>query len=321
MKNIIKEFFPVFCCPVCYRDLQSNDENFTCLNIDCGIVYPIIDDVPVLLNEQKSIFTIDSFTKKEETTFILNSNSKRIINKFIPSINGNYVSGAKLKSFKDLIIKKIENPKILIIGSGFESHGIKDNFINSKNICVLDTDVSLSPNVDVICDGHSLPFKNKSFDAVILQAVLEHVIDPYKCVDEVKRVLKNKGLVYAETPFMQQLHQAPFDFTRFTFLGHRWLFRSFSHIDSGVVCGPGMALAWSLRGLFSNIVKNSTLSKILSKITHICFFWLKYFDYFIVKRKSRGFDSASSNFFVGELNQIDISFAELVNYYNQENIN
>ena len=321
MKNKIKDFLTNLCCPVCYSNLESNDENFTCCNIDCRIVYPVIDDVPVLLNEAKSIFSIDSFTKKEQTTFISNTHEKRIINKYIPSINGNYVSAVKLKSFKNLLLNKSKNSKILIIGSGFESQGINNNFMHSNNFQVLETDVSFSSNVDVICDGHCLPFKDKSFDAVILQAVLEHVIDPYKCVDEVKRVLKNNGLVYAETPFMQQLHQAPFDFTRFTFLGHRWLFRSFSHIDSGVVCGPGMALAWSIRGLFSNIVKNRTFSKILSKIAHICFFWLKYLDYFIVKRKSGGFDSASSIFFIGELNQIDINFAELVNYYNQENIN
>ena len=51
--------------------------------------------------------------------------------------------------------------------------------------------------------------------------------------------------MYAETPFMQQVCVARFDFTRFTHLGHRRLFRWFDEVRSGPVCGPGMALAWS----------------------------------------------------------------------------
>ncbi len=84
---------------------------------------------------------------------------------------------------------------------------------------------------------------DESFDGVICQAVLEHVLDPYRCVEEIHRVLRPNGLVYAETPFMQQVHGGTHDFTRFTHLGHRRLFRKFAEVDSGVVCGPGMALA------------------------------------------------------------------------------
>ncbi|MBJ11471.1 MAG: methyltransferase type 11 [Candidatus Marinimicrobia bacterium] len=324
MKNL-KQFVDVLCCPVCYSELEFNRHNYICSNSSCQIYYPIVDEIPILLNEKKSIFTIDSFVQKKQTTFISNSKGKvklkKLINKIIPSINGNYVSYEKLKSFKKIINDEISNPKILIIGSGFESQGIKNNFSKSQNMLILDTDVSFSSNIDVICDAHCLPFSNESFDAVILQAVLEHVIDPYNCVNEVKRVLKRDGFVYAETPFMQQLHQAPFDFTRFTFLGHRWLFRGFIHIDSGVVCGPGMALAWSIRGLIKNMVKNRILSRIFTIITHLCFFWLKYIDYIIVKRKSAALDSASSLFFIGRLNQIDMTFNELINYYNEENLN
>ena len=55
-------------------------------------------------------------------------------------------------------------------------------------------------------------------------------------------VYKDDGLVYADTPFMQQVHMGRYDFTRFTYLGHRRLFRKFEEIDSGAVSGPAMAL-------------------------------------------------------------------------------
>ena len=37
---------------------------------------------------------------------------------------------------------------------------------------------------------------------MLVQAGLEHVRDPWQVVAEIHRVLKDDGLVYAETPFM-----------------------------------------------------------------------------------------------------------------------
>ena len=114
-------------------------------------------------------------------------------------------------------------------------------FIEENLACRLAGSQVICMIMIVICDAHDLPFKEKSFDAIICQAVLEHVADPYRCVEEMFRVLKPKKFIYVETPFMQQVHMAPYDFTRFTYLGHRRLFRRFKEIDSGIACGPGMS--------------------------------------------------------------------------------
>ena len=63
-------------------------------------------------------------------------------------------------------------------------------------------------------------------DAVVIQAVLEHVLDPDQVVREIHRVLRPGGLIYAETPFLQQVHAGPYDFTRYTASGRRAVFRS-----------------------------------------------------------------------------------------------
>ena len=64
---------------------------------------------------------------------------------------------------------------------------------------------------------------------------------------ELANKYKSDREAYTEkkTPFIQQVHMKEFDFTRFTYLGHRRLFRQFNLIESGPCCGPGMALAWS----------------------------------------------------------------------------
>ena len=91
-----------------------------------------------------------------------------------------------------------------------------DPVVNNPAIELVETDVSFGPRTALICDAHNIPFAEGSFDGVVAQAVLEHVLDPYSCVAEIYRVLKPAGLVYVETPFMQQVHMGRYDFTRFT---------------------------------------------------------------------------------------------------------
>src|SRR6202012_1790690 len=119
--------------------------------------------------------------------------------------------------------------------------------------------------------GHRLLLADQSVDGVWIQAVLEHVLDPQQVVAEIHRVLRPSGLVYAETPFMQQVHEGPYDFTRFTQSGHRWLFRHFEQIDAGAVTGAGTAAIWSLRYLIRALEWERTGLA-------LPFFWLRLLD-------------------------------------------
>ena len=60
-------------------------------------------------------------------------------------------------------------------------------------------------------------FRFGFLDCVIVQAVLEHVIQPFVCVGEIERVLCDGGYIYCETPGFQQVHGRQYDFHRFTF--------------------------------------------------------------------------------------------------------
>ena len=55
---------------------------------------------------------------------------------------------------------------------------------------VLNLEIAPVPTTDVVGDGHALPFTDGCLDAVIVEAVLEHVQDPVGMVDEIRRVLK-----------------------------------------------------------------------------------------------------------------------------------
>ena len=116
-------------------------------------------------------------------------------------------------------------------------------------------------------------------------------------------------MVYADTPFMQQVHEGAYDFTRFTDSGHRYLFRDFERIDSGLVAGAGTALLWSIR----YFVRALTRSPRFGELVGLCFFWLEHLDPILDYRYS--LDAASSVFFVGRKAAAPISPPEAVDYY------
>jgi SAM-dependent methyltransferase len=137
-------------------------------------------------------------------------------------------------------------PRVLVVGSG----GLR---LGGPADLVVQTDVAFAPHVDAIADAHDLPFPADSFDLVVAVAVLEHVADPQRCVAEFHRVLARGGFVHAVTPFLQPVHMGAYDFTRFTPIGHRRLFRDFDEIAAGVAMGSGSVAAWTLRGLLLSV--------------------------------------------------------------------
>jgi SAM-dependent methyltransferase len=173
-------------------------------------------------------------------------------------------------------------------------------------------DVYVSPYTRLVADGHHLPFRDAVFDGVWIQAVLEHVLEPQRVVDEVYRVLKPGSLVYDSVPFIQQVHEKAYDFTRFTMNGHRWLFRRFEQIDAGSVGGAGTAAIWSLRYLWRALGIGDKGSMLLT----LPFFWLHCLDR-ITQRKPNT-DAASGTYFFGIKSNESLNCKDMVAYYESQ---
>jgi len=141
--------------------------------------------------------------------------------------------------------------------------------------------------------------------------VLEHVVEPVKVVDEIVRVLKDQGLGYAETPFMQQVHEGAYDFTRFTVLGHRYLFRKFAAIEIGGIKGPELVLAWSIRYFFWSISRSRALGRLVGLLAGLV---LRPFEALMSKESL--YDASSGVFFLGyKSSDVRLSHKDLVALY------
>jgi SAM-dependent methyltransferase len=71
--------------------------------------------------------------------------------------------------------------------------------------------------VDVECDlTQRLPFDDAQFDTVILSDVLEHLPEPARTWQEMRRILTTGGKVLMNVPFLYGLHEQPHDYFRYT---------------------------------------------------------------------------------------------------------
>lgn len=280
------------CCPICKNPITAE---YYCEQ--CRIKFPAIKNIPILINEKNSIFSLDDYNEDSAYSFFGKEGKLSGLRKLIPNIGINYAAQENYELLSTLLLTKTPKPKVLIIGGGVPGKGM-NHFLNNPDINFTHTDVSFTSFTQIICDCHDLPFSTSTFDGVIVQAVLEHVIDPHQCVEEIHRVLSDDGFVYAETPFMQQVHGGAYDFTRYTWLGHRRLFRKFEEIKSGTCGGPGMALAWSWAYFFRSFTTNPKIASVLKLFSTFTSFYWKYFDLFL-KKKSNTLDAASGNYFIG----------------------
>jgi SAM-dependent methyltransferase len=302
-------------CPRCAAPLRDIDVQPFCSNLSCEYSrsgFPRAGDQPVLIDFPTSIFGRAMY-RGGNGSVLHRDLSRRSIGSRLHhfTFGGNWVAQSNCARFIELLKQESERPIVLVIGGGVIGAGA-DELYRDPSIDLIGTDVYASPHTKLVADAHRLPFQDGVFDGVWVQAVLEHVLEPATVVEEIHRVLRRRGLVYAETPFMQQVHERAYDFSRFTRSGHRWLFRRFSEVSAGRVGGPGVALIWSIRYFARALGAGDKLSRLIS----LPFFWIRFFD--PLTRGRAASDAASGFFFLGRRAEQPIDAHTMPGYYDAQ---
>ncbi len=306
MKNI-----SIKCLCSSEAGLVELEDGYVCSSKDCFHSskenrFRKIDGIPVLISEIVCDTVCDpgrinSYVKRPLKKY---SWLKKIIVGQSKTTKGN------CREFFTRIKEMSQNPKVLVVGSGETGSGT-DLLWKDPSIEIHGVDIYASNTVDIVCDAHYLPLTDNQYDGVWIQAVLEHVVEPNKVVNEITRVLKSDGIVYSETPFMQQVHEGAYDFTRYTVLGHRFLFRDFSLIRMGGNKGPEVVLAWAIRYFVWSVTRSRKLGRIAGLFSGVL---LRPFGGLVSTGSM--YDASSGVYFMGYKNSKNkLSHKELISLY------
>jgi len=260
--SMAAELIGLLRCPTCASRLDRID--------GCDVCGPFLfsSGQPILVDFERSILDRDAFIAAEGSSPVPRHTS-RIRSAIRRVLFG--VNSAAERSAGRMLQDIGPTGRVLVIGGGSIGSGANRLYAAGRTI---GTDIYASPNTCLVADGHNLPFVEASFDGVWIQAVLEHVLDPERVVSEIHRVLKPGGVVFSDTPFMQQVHEGAYDFSRFSLGGHRWLFRRFAVLEAGATAGAGTGLIWAWRYFWRALFRSDKAAWVLT----LPFFWLRFFD-------------------------------------------
>ncbi len=135
--------------------------------------------------------------------------------------------------FGDSIREITKNKVVIDLGSATRFHKQLSKYkLLFKDIRYYALDINFHPELDIVADIQNLPLKNNCIEAVLCKDVLEHVLEPFKAVDEIYRILNKGGLAFISVPFLHPYHasEAQKDFYRFTKDGLEYMFRNFSEM-------------------------------------------------------------------------------------------
>jgi SAM-dependent methyltransferase len=308
-----------FRCPRCGGCIEASDPggSLRCVNTHCVYsgtrTFPIVQGQPVLIDFERSVLSEDAFEgygrardESESDRGKLLGLARIVQRALAPK---NRVAKVNAPRFHSLMKEVRAEPTMLIVGGGTIGKGTEALYADA-GLRRWAFDVFPSAVTDFVADGHCIPLPDGCVDGVWVQAVLEHVLDPNRVVAEIHRVLRPNGIVYSEVPFMQQVHEGPYDFTRFSESGHRWLFRWFDRIDSGVVFGPGTSLFWSIRYALAALFRSRRLG---TAVTSLLFFWVQFLDRIVPE--SYAIDGVCGSYFLGRKTDHPLQPSAIVDYY------
>jgi SAM-dependent methyltransferase len=126
-----------------------------------------------------------------------------------------YLLDKQIRSFSHYI-----SGKVLDVGAG-EVNRYGKYFKSDEYIKM---DPRHGDKVDLVGSADNIPLQDGSIDSVVCTQVFEHLENPQKSAKEIYRVLKKGGHVLLTVPQMNELHEEPYDFFRYTKFGLKSMF-------------------------------------------------------------------------------------------------
>jgi hypothetical protein len=139
-------------------------------------------------------------------------------------------SAAELEFFR--LMNEASEPTVLEVGSRKRSGNAKTDRVPS-NAKYTGFDIASGDNVDVVGDAHfmSRHLPANHFDFVFSISTFEHLLMPWKAAVELNAVMKQGGIAFIHSHQAWPVHDAPWDFYRFSKFGWHGIFNRYSGFE------------------------------------------------------------------------------------------
>jgi SAM-dependent methyltransferase len=209
--------------------------------------------------------------------------------KIVKNFRGNYTVNSKYGIGSYLVSRltikhlfnflNVENtPKnVLDVGCGYMPHYVffKDNLDYTSYVGVdWENSPHKSGNVDYLMNLNEPLFIEGSYDLILLMDVIEHLQDVSILFNSLKNNLNESGFIYITVPFYYWIHEAPFDYNRYSIFQLKSLLNrnGFEIVDYKIVGGFGTSLIDLIsKNVFGPLKLNSLFARNLLYLTNKLF--------------------------------------------------
>lgn len=153
----------------------------------------------------------------------------------------------------------------------------------------------------VIADlNRELPIDSEVADTVISISVLEHLAEPQTLLDEAHRILKSDGNLILQVPWQWWIHEAPYDYFRYTPYGLEYMLKKAGFENIIIEPQSGFFSMWILKfNYFSRkLIRGPKWLRVMLHFPLVPVWWLGQVAAPILDRLDRAWMNEATGYFV-----------------------